>query len=119
MKLQKQSKENESDRTSSKSLRSSSYDATDYIIEKEEFKYAAKLHRKCSLLEGQKDSANDELPSKLFSQQTQKQRQQHLRHMKKLRQLTLCNGYVTTGQLTHGSSKSERNSSLSRISTEM
>uniref|UniRef100_A0A8R1U1D8 Uncharacterized protein n=1 Tax=Onchocerca volvulus TaxID=6282 RepID=A0A8R1U1D8_ONCVO len=112
-----QSKENVNDHTSTKSLQSSSCDATDCIIEKEEFRYAAKLNRNFSLLEGQEDSANDELSSKFFSQQQQK-RQQHLRLMKKLRHLKLRNGYVTTGQLAHVSSKFGRNSSLSRISTE-
>lgn len=51
IKFQNQSTKSGKDVTSIKSLLTNSYEGTEFIIEKEEFKYAAKLHRDCGLLE--------------------------------------------------------------------
>ncbi|EJW80037.1 hypothetical protein WUBG_09053, partial [Wuchereria bancrofti] len=107
------SNENITNSTPTKSLQSSNCEATECVIEMDEFRYAMKLHRDCSLLEnGQENNTTEE---NSLSQQQQQER--HLRFTKKLQHLRLSNGYVT-GQFAYVSPRSGRNSPMSRISVE-
>ncbi|VIO94550.1 Uncharacterized protein BM_BM3072 [Brugia malayi] len=110
----KRSNENVTSSTPTKSLQSSSCEATECIIENDEFRYAMKLHRDCSLIEnGEKNNISEE--NSLSQQQQQKR---NLQFTKKLQYLRLSNGYVTE-QFAYVSPRSGRNSPMSRISAEI
>uniref|UniRef100_A0A0R3RKR0 PEHE domain-containing protein n=1 Tax=Elaeophora elaphi TaxID=1147741 RepID=A0A0R3RKR0_9BILA len=108
-----QFKANTSGSTPTKSVQSSSYETTECVVERDEFRYAAKLHRDCSLLESQENSTSEELS---FPQQ--QQQQEVLQKTKKLEHLRLCNGYVT-GQFAYVLPRPGRNSLASHVSTEI
>ncbi|VDN81789.1 unnamed protein product [Brugia pahangi] len=106
------SNENVTSSTPTKSLQSSSCEATECIIEKDEFRYAMKLHRDCSLIEnGEKNNISEE--NSLSQQQ-----ERNLQFTKKLQHLRLSNGYVTE-QFAYVSPRSGRNSPMFRISAEI